>query len=90
MWEMIENGNEGKVSDIESAHAELNKRKARIRWYVALTLINNPSLVETRKREMQKAEEPKGPGVIKQFATKVVRRIEDIKENYEKKHETKL
>ena len=91
MWEMIDNTDDclvgkGKEDDIESVH-EVDRRKARIRWFVAFTLVNNPSLVEMRKREMQKAEEEKGTCKIKEFATKVVHKIEDMRE---KKHETKL
>ena len=69
-------------------------RRAKIRWFLALTLINNPELVELRRREEQKIEEKTNACTIKikEFKTKVVQKIDEIRENHEKKqcHDSKL
>ncbi len=92
MWEAIQKNDddlviESKELDDKSEHEE-NRRKARIRWFLAVTLVNNPDLVELRRRETQKVEEVKGGCVIKQFKSKVVRKIDAIRDNCEQKRDT--
>lgn len=67
-------------------------RRAKIRWFLALTLINNPELVQLRRREEQKIEEKTNACTIKirEFKTKVVQKIDEIREHHEKKHDSKL
>ena len=67
-------------------------RRAKIRWFLALTLINNPKLVELRRREEQKIEEKTNASTVKieEFKTKVVQKIDEIRENHEKKQDCEL
>lgn len=65
--------------DIESV-SKAPPRRAKVRWFLAVTLINNPSLQSLRRREEQK-EEKKGPCAIKQFTAKVGKKIVEIREN---------
>ena len=98
MWETVQKSHESETNDlvIEIVHKvdgsvrKVDARKARIRWFVAVTLINNPGLVELRKREMPQPEKEKGPCPIKQFTTKVARKIETIRENCQQKHDTEF
>ena len=100
MWEIVQTSHESETNEhelvIESVHKvdgsvrKVDARKARIRWFVAVTLINNPGLVELRKREMPQPEKEKGPCPIKQFTTKVARKIETIRENCQQKHDTEF
>ena len=77
---------------IELLHKVPPPPRAKIRWFLALTLINNPQLVELRRHEEEKtAEEKKNTCIkIKEFTTKVARKIDAIRENHEKKHDCKL
>ena len=98
MWEIAQKSHESETNDlvIEIVHKvdgsvrKVDARKARIRWFVAVTLINNPGLVELRRREMTQPEKEKGPCTIKQFTTKVARKIETIRENCQQKHDTEF
>ena len=96
MWETIQNAgdqlsfnaDETKELDIEMVH-EVVPRRARVRWFLAVTLINNPDLVELRRRDIQEPEIKKDT-CIKKFKMKVTQKIDAIKENHAAKHDSKL
>ncbi|XP_028411194.1 stimulated by retinoic acid gene 6 protein-like [Dendronephthya gigantea] len=93
MREAIERTDEFEDETNETDIENVNKappRRAKIRWFLAVTLINNPSLQSLRRREEQK-DEKKEPGAIKQFTAKVGKKIVEIRENCGQKiYESKL
>lgn len=93
MWEAVRNN--GRNHDImteeidveggETVSSGTASRRGKIRWHLALTLINNPELKDLRRKDEQKAEEAKGPGAFQQFKTKVVTKIEELRQNHDEK-----
>ncbi|XP_046854813.1 stimulated by retinoic acid gene 6 protein-like isoform X2 [Xenia sp. Carnegie-2017] len=93
MWEAVRNNgrNHGSMTeeiDVEGGETVSSgtaSRRGKIRWHLALTLINNPELKDLRRKDEQKAEEAKGPGAFQQFKTKVVTKIEELRHNHDEK-----